>query len=859
MASGFVLVVALVPLLLSAVGLWCLFVERPARGSALRWLHSPWAADALERPGFPSPSNFARRPTVRVEQWGEDSLRIRWALDGGVIADGLPGALEVHPPAAADSKSSNILAHVADDGLVTVKRRSDGAVLLRQLSADVVPCSGNYSQEGCTYKAIMKFSSPPNQVLLGGGQHMNQGGIAGRLPPHTLQSDEMLPRLDMKGGSWNFESCTSYSHSWGAEICLPWFMAATPPELQGQALQQACGKAQEHTDQQGAIPVSDSNAEGIHATRNGCCSQCAALDTCDLWVHQPSKNVCWLLRRNASQPVTGYSKPDRTLGFKQKRLDELGEKAMTCGSFEYGMLWNMPNFGSMSMMDDATQWVAHDPVNRQIDVFITTHAAPPASTRNEGKDSCDASRKSRAQDLLRHYVDATGHAPMLPQWASGFWHSPMGSPKYNQSQVIEAANGLHSRGLDTDVFVIDYFNWAHMGNFEFDGSRYPDPKGMVDHLASLGMRLMVSAWAFSLRHGSRSSEAVVSKGLAVKDGDGKPMSWPDVVCDGDCLLHDPTLPATREFIYEMLQGYITLGIRNFWFDANEPENVAGVNHTINGVVFNNPLGQPHGAHYHIGTNEQVGMMYPWYQNKMIYEGIRRQFPEETPLTLSRSGWAGTQRFGAVHWNGDLSATWTNLKKTVVAGLNAQLSGIAWWTHDIGAINNCDNSDPRYRELLIRWCQVGAVTPIFRLHGSRPLEPWLLQQYGPCKGSICGPSGNATYDAIVKMMDFRKVIRAYVMHLMQVVHTSGEPLWRPLYWEFPADATGWFVTDQFMLGSRYMVAPVTDLGARARNIYFPKGACDKWRWYDKTGEQYSAGQTAQVPVPLDRLAMFECAT
>lgn len=244
---------------------------------------------------------------------------------------------------------------------------------------------------------------------------------------------------------------------------------------------------------------------------------------------------------------------------------------------------------------------------------------------------------------------------------------------------------------------------------------------------------------------------------------------------------------------------------------------------------------------------------------MVYDGLLTKFPSEVPVTLARSGWAGSQRFGASNWNGDLSATWTNFKKTIVAGLNAQLSGLAWWTHDIGAIGSCDNASPKYRELLLRWFQFGLTSPIFRQHGSREVEPWKLQKYNGTE-----VPGQFAYETIVKFIKLRYVLRNYTMQLMNEVAAKGTPINRPLSFEYPSDPHVWTVTDQFMFGPRYMTAPVYQLGARSRAVYFPIAACSVWkRWGPAAGNNassnltYGIGTIAEVPVPLDELAMFEC--
>jgi len=241
---------------------------------------------------------------------------------------------------------------------------------------------------------------------------------------------------------------------------------------------------------------------------------------------------------------------------------------------------------------------------------------------------------------------------------------------------------------------------------------------------------------------------------------------------------------------------------------------------------------------------------------MVFDGLKALNPNEVPVTLARSGWAGTQRYGASNWNGDLQASWTNFKKTVSAGLNAQLSGLAWWTHDIGAIGGCDISNEDYRELLVRWFQFGLVSPIFRQHGSRPVEPWELQKYGA--------SGELAYQAVVKMMRLRYQMRPYVLALMSTVAATGTPVNRPLHWAFPSDPAAWYVTDEFMFGEQYLVAPVSDLGARQRLVYFPQGedtgGCKRWRSFAPAhagNSTYLAGTHAMISVAYDELAMFEC--
>ena len=363
--------------------------------------------------------------------------------------------------------------------------------------------------EGCTTKAVARFSWSPEMEAYGTGEHMNTHSRPGRLPPGKLgptagglSANGTLPSTNMVGGSWDFQSCTVYSDSSGAEICIPWVIAATP------------GKS---------------------------------------------------------------------------------------GTYEYGMLWNMPNFGSMRLEKNQTTWVANDPVNDQLDLFFTTYSddrSLPAARRVRGTAQA-------AKDILSNYVDATGHSPLMPEWAAGYWHSPMGEPNFNQTMVTDAVDGLVARGIPTDLYVIDYFNWAKMGDYTFNPKMWPDPAGMVKHLESKGVRLMVSAWPYTLKDGARASSEIIKPGNGVRFANGSMTPWPDGVCGGVCYLYDPTCQSGRDFVFDMLDtGYIKYGVKNFWFDASEPESLAHFhNPAAPGLDYNNPLGQPYGSTFTAGTSK----------------------------------------------------------------------------------------------------------------------------------------------------------------------------------------------------------------------------------------------------------------
>jgi alpha-D-xyloside xylohydrolase len=224
---------------------------------------------------------------------------------------------------------------------------------------------------------------------------------------------------------------------------------------------------------------------------------------------------------------------------------------------------------------------------------------------------------------------------------------------------------------------------------------------------------------------------------------------------------------------------------------------------------------------------------------------------DRPLSLVRSAWAGSQRHGAALWSGDIDATFASLSAQVRAGLNVALSGIPWWNTDIGGFLGGDPDDPAYRELLVRWFQYGAVSPIMRLHGDRaPNQPWTTEMTG-------GPNevwsyGEEAYPILVAHLRLRERLRPYLAELSEAAHRTGAPPMRPLFFEFPADERAWAVDDQFLLGPDLLVAPVTQLGVRARSVYLPAGA----RWLDPvTGTVHDGGAEIEAAAPLERIPLF----
>lgn len=484
----------------------------------------------------------------------------------------------------------------------------------------------------------------------------------------------------------------------------------------------------------------------------------------------------------------------------------------------YGLLWNVPAVGRVEFGADATRWQAGQA--REIDYWITGAPTPA--------------------DVLGRYADVTGHAPELPEWASGFWQSKL---RYRtQDELLAVAGEHHRRGLPMSVIVADYFHWSAMGDYRFDPAEWPDPAAMVRELRELGVELMVSIWPtvspLSENHARFRDDGLlvgVDQGVefhqTIRD---KGMATPMPVA-----FYDPTNPETRQYVWDLVRrNYLAHGIRVFWLDACEPE-------------LNPP--QPGNLTLYAGPGAEVANVYPRENARAFAEGMRAAGEEPTVL-LCRSAWAGSQRYGAAVWSGDIPATWDSLARQIRAGLSIAVSGIPWWTTDIGGFHGGDPDDPDYRELIVRWFQYGVFCPLFRLHGNR--EPRMSAGHTQTGGqNEVWSYGEEAYRAIADVLHLRERLRPYLHEQMRVASATGLPPMRPLFVDHPDDAAVWAVDDEFLLGPDLLVAPVYRPGERAREVYLPAGR----EWViPATGAVHSGGQRIALDVPLDRPGVLTAA-
>lgn len=484
-------------------------------------------------------------------------------------------------------------------------------------------------------------------------------------------------------------------------------------------------------------------------------------------------------------------------------------------SLGYGMLWNNPAVGHVTFGKNKTEWVAESA--RQIDYWITAGDAPAA--------------------IVENYSFLTGTVPQMPEFGLGFWQSKL---RYQtQEELLDVAREYHRRGLPLKVIVIDFFHWPHQGDWCFDSAYWPDPAAMVRELKDLGVEAMISVWP-TVEKESPNFKPMLDKGLLVRADRGMPFAMD---CLGIVAFSDMTNPETRSFVWEKCrQNYLTHGIRLFWLDVAEPE-------------YTNPDFDLY--RYHLGPAQETANIYPALYAKAFYDGLRAG-GVENPINLVRCVWAGAQRYGALAWSGDVPSTFATLRNQVSAGLNMGMAGIPWWTSDIGGFLGGDPDDPDFRELVVRWFQFGAFSPVMRLHGDRiPHGAPLSEQRG---GGMCSSgAGNEVWSfgaeaerILTRLIFVREALKPYIADAMEEAHQSGTPVIKPLFYDFPGDPGAWDVEDAYLFGHDLLVAPVTQKGQRSREVYLPGGT----RWINVwDGQAYEGGQVLAAPAPLDVIPLF----
>ncbi len=478
----------------------------------------------------------------------------------------------------------------------------------------------------------------------------------------------------------------------------------------------------------------------------------------------------------------------------------------------YGFLWNNPAIGQVTFGKNLTEWRAES--TKQMDYWITAGDTPA--------------------EIEEAYANAAGKPPMMPEYGTGFWQCKL---RYQtQEELLGIAREYKKRNLPLSVIVIDFFHWPHQGDWCFDPEYWPDPAGMVKELREMGVELMVSVWP-TVEENSVHYKEMLELGYLTRSENGKRMNHL-----GNTCFVDMTNPQARQYVWEKLkENYYKYGIKIFWLDEAEPE------YTL--YAYDQ-------YRYQRGTDLEIGNLYPRCYSKMAYNGMTAQ-GQDSVLNLVRCAWAGSQRYGALVWSGDIDSSFRSLRNQFAAGLNMGLAGIPWWTTDIGGFHGGNIHDPAFHECLVRWFQFGAFCPVFRLHGDR--EPHSLP-LGTTGGGKMGSGaenevwsyGEEIFRICRKYMLLRETMRPYLAETMKQAHEKGSPVLRTLFYNFPEDPVAWEITDQFCLGDDILVAPILYENLRERQVYLPKD--HSWRDLN-SGKVYSGGSSILCPAPLDTIPVF----
>jgi alpha-D-xyloside xylohydrolase len=490
----------------------------------------------------------------------------------------------------------------------------------------------------------------------------------------------------------------------------------------------------------------------------------------------------------------------------------------------YGLLWDNTSHSEFHDGPDST-WLWSE-VADEVDYYFILGAS--------------------LSDVIAGYREATGRAPLFPRWAFGYWQSK--ERYHTQEELLSVAAEYRTRKIPIDALVQDWQYWGKLGwnAMRFDPAVFPDPKAMIDALHTKhNLKLMISVWP------QVAAGTAVYEELAAKNH----LFATDIWNGG--RTYDAYSPEARDIYWKHLNsGLFSQGVDGWWLDATEPEWhwTDSLMDAKTGIVRNGQTA--------LGSSSRYLNSYPLMTTQGVYENQRRTRPDKRVVILTRSAFAGQQRAAAAVWSGDILANWEVLRRQIPAALNFCLSGLPYWTMDIGGFfTNAEYGyprgvkDPAYRELYVRWFQFGAFCPIFRSHGTdTPREVWRF-----------GEPGSWAYDALVRFDHLRYRLLPYIYSVAWKVTSENDTMMRALAMDFPDDLKARKPDDEYMFGPALLAAPVTQemyhLRGRPedevkeegrREVYLPNGV----DWFDFwTGERSVGGRRISAPAPIDIMPVF----
>jgi alpha-D-xyloside xylohydrolase len=421
--------------------------------------------------------------------------------------------------------------------------------------------------------------------------------------------------------------------------------------------------------------------------------------------------------------------------------------------------------------------------------------------------------------LIADYRELTGTAPLFGKWAYGYWQC---KNRYDsQAELLAIAQKYRDLHIPLDNIVQDWFWWNTMGEPVFN-KNYPDPKGMIGALHKNNVHLMISVWPY-FRPGSSVYDDMDKRGFFIDRTKVQSFHPPRMA------LYDAFNPDARKYYWSLMnEALFKIGADAWWLDTTEPETEGRETN----LLVTNKVAIGNGARY---ANE-----FPLLTSTAVYEGQREASDKKRVFILSRSAYAGAQRNAVTTWSGDVDPNWETFRRQIPAGLNYSLSGLPYWTTDIGGFVAANPDDPAYRELFVRWFEFGTFCPIFRVHGTRTTNQNELWSYGP-----------DAQKTLVAYDNLRYRLMPYIYSLAWKTTSEGYTIMRPLIMDFREDIRAQNIGDQFLFGPAILVNPVTEPGATARHLYLPAAT-----WYDFwTGATIQGGRALEAPAPIDRMPLY----
>ena len=427
--------------------------------------------------------------------------------------------------------------------------------------------------------------------------------------------------------------------------------------------------------------------------------------------------------------------------------------------------------------------------------------------------------------VVKRLSEVVGRMPLPPLWALGYHQSRLGYA--SAAEVLAVARELRARDIPADAIHLDLDHMDERRSFTWDPERFPDPQGLVFELGRLDFETVVVVSACVKREaGYDVYDSGHREGVFLRDRDGEELTgyvWP-----GLCVFPDHARADTRAWWGEQYRVHLDVGVRGFVNDMNEPAMRDLPVEDERGGNVEPALDVQHGTAAERAMHAEVRNVYGHLENRGTYEYLRNARPDERPFLLSRAGCAGMQRYAGT-WTGDMSSVWEHLETSLPQLLGLGLSGVPLAGADIGGFY--ESCGP---ELLVRWTQLGALTPFARNHSSRdtaPQEPWAW--------------GEEVEAACRAAIELRYRLLPYLYTLVEEASRTGVPILRPLFFHYADDERTREISDQALLGSDLLLAPVVRPGVRSRAVYLPRGL-----WTDlRSGTRYAGGDVILASAEL----------